>query len=71
MTDMEDKMDDKFAEQIEKLLDTARNRKVSSKVSPTACLGGRTLRALCPCCGGCDGIRAARRHLRKHKWGKP
>jgi hypothetical protein len=29
------------------------------KVSPTACLGGRTPRALCSCCGGSVGIRRA------------
>lgn len=33
----------------------------SEKISPAACLGRRTLRPLCLCCGGADGIRAAYR----------
>lgn len=36
------------------------------KVSPTACLGVRTPRPLCYCCGGSVGIRRARRRLHKH-----
>lgn len=35
------------------------------KVSPVTCLGGRTPRATCPCCGGSDGVRRAKR---KRNW---
>jgi hypothetical protein len=36
------------------------------KVSPTACLGGRTVRPLCGCCGGSDGVRRAKRKFNRH-----
>lgn len=36
------------------------------KVSPAACLGVRTPRPLCPCCGGSNGIRRAKRKLHRH-----
>ena len=32
---------------------------VREKVSPAACLGGRTCRPFCTCCGGNEGVRAA------------
>ena len=38
----------------------------TGKVSPTACLGGRTVRPLCSCCGGSDGIRRAWRKFNRH-----
>ncbi len=36
------------------------------KVSPAACLGVRTPRPLCSCCGGSVGIRRALRKLHRH-----
>lgn len=36
------------------------------KISPAACLGTRTLRPLCCCCGGSNGIRAALRKFHRY-----
>ena len=38
---------------------------MTGKVSPTACLGHRVLRATCPCCGGHAGVRRAKRRVAK------
>lgn len=38
------------------------------KISPAACLGERTCRPFCSCCGGSKGVRAA---YRKPKNSKP
>ena len=41
----------------------------NGKISPTACLGGRTPRPLCYCCGGAVGVRRAKRKMHRHHEG--